>query len=100
MAGALGGLAWLAACLAATVFLAVAAATRYISAASVTAVVSFPLWLHVGAGAGWTAAPPTWLTTSALSLAVLVVFNHRDNLRRLAAGTERRLGEADRRKPA
>ena len=92
--GALGSLAWLPACLAAAVFLVVVAATRYVSAASVTAVVSFPLWLHLVARAGWSAAPPVWLTAGAAALAALVVFSHRDNLRRLAAGTEHRLGDA------
>ncbi len=100
-AGAFGALAWLPAGLAAAVFLTVAVLTRYVSAASVSAVASFPLWLHAGAGAGWTEAPPAWLTASALTLAALVAFTHRDNLKRLAAGTEHRLGDAGSgRKPA
>ena len=93
-AGALGSLATLPAALALGVFLAVIAATRYISLASVTAVASFPLWLHLCGRAGWTPAPPGWLTASAVALAILIAVKHHDNFARLAAGCEHRLGQS------
>ncbi len=94
VAGALGSLAFFPACLALGVFLAVIAATRYISVASVTAVASFPLLLYLCGRAGWAPAPPGWLMASALAMMVLIAVEHRDNARRLAAGTEHRLGDA------
>lgn len=91
--GALGSLAWLPACLACGVFLTMIAATRYISVASVTTVAAFPLLLHLASRAGWSPAPPAWLTASALVIAALIVVKHHENFRRLAAGTEHRLGD-------
>ena len=101
VAGALGSLALLPACLALGVFSSVLAASRYISLASVAAVAGFPLLLYLCAGAGWTPAPPGWLVASAVVIAALIAFKHRDNFRRLAAGTEHRLGDpAPGREPA
>ncbi len=91
--GALGSLSLIPAGLALGVFLTVVAATRYISVASVVTVASFPLLLFLSARAGWTPAPPAWLTASAVAIAVLVAVKHLGNFRRLAAGTEHRLGE-------
>ncbi len=94
-AGALGSLALGPAGLAALVFTAATAATRYVSLASVTAVTSFPVLLYLCGRAGWTPAPPTWLFASSLAIAALIAARHSDNFRRLAAGTEHRLGEAE-----
>ncbi len=95
--GALGSLSPIPACLALGVFVTVVAATRYVSAASVVTVASFPLLLYVCGRAGWAPAPPGWLIASAVAIAILVAVKHRDNFRRLAAGTEHRLGEPGRR---
>ena len=96
--GALGSLSLIPAGLALAVFLTVIVASRYISLASVVTVASFPLLLQLSARAGWTPAPPGWLTASAVAIAVLVAAKHYGNFRRLAAGTEHRLGEAGRRR--
>ncbi len=93
VAGALGSLSLIPAGLALAVFLTVVAATRYISAASVITVASYPLLLYLCGRAGWTPQPPGWLTASAVTIAVLVAAKHRDNFKRLAAGTEHRLGD-------
>ncbi len=92
--GALGSLAFLPACLALGLFITVIAATRYISVASVVTVASFPLLLYLCGRAGWTPVAPGWLIASAVAIAVLVAVRHLGNFRRLAAGTEHRLGGA------
>ncbi len=94
-AGALGCLAPGPAGLAALVFAVVIVATRYVSLGSVTAVASFPVLLYVSAAADWTPTPPGWLLASSLAIAILIAARHRDNLRRLASGTERRFGESE-----
>lgn len=92
-AGALGSLAPLPAGLAAAIFLAVVAGTRYIALASVAAVACFPLLLYLCGRAGWTPMPPAWLTAAAVAAAALIAAKHHENLHRLRAGTEHRLGE-------
>ena len=92
--GALGSLAFVPACLALGMFLVIAAATRYISVASMVTVASFPLLLYLCAGVGWAPAVPGWLAASAVAIAVLIVGKHHENFRRLMAGTEHRLGDA------
>jgi glycerol-3-phosphate acyltransferase PlsY len=71
---------------AAVVFVLTAALTRYISLGSVLATVTVPLveWLTPG-------HRPEEL--AAMAAAVIILFRHRDNLARLARGTERRFGE-------
>ncbi|HYX19278.1 MAG TPA: glycerol-3-phosphate 1-O-acyltransferase PlsY [Thermoanaerobaculia bacterium] len=68
------------------VFVAVVAATRYVSVGSMVAIVLLP----PVAGGLFHASTP--IVAAAAATAVLVVLKHRENLRRLAAGTERRLG--------
>ncbi len=99
VAGALGSLSPVPAGLALGVFLAVVAASRFVSLASVVTVATFPLLVYLCGRAGWTPVAPGWLTASAVAIAALVAVKHRDNFRRLAAGTEHRLGDPGR-KPA
>lgn len=70
---------------AAVVFLVAVIATRRVSAGSVLGVSSLPLLLHVRG------AQPAILVAGWLSC-LLIVFRHRENLRRLLAGSEPRLG--------
>lgn len=88
-AGALLAVAPLGLLAALPVFATVVLLTRYVSLGSVLAAVTVPL------------ATATLLTigradlaalTGAVAIAVVVVLAHRDNLERLRAGTERRLG--------
>jgi len=68
------------------IFVAVVAATRYVSLGSVVAIVALP----PVAGTLFHARSP--VVAAAAATAVLVVLKHGDNLKRLARGTERRLG--------
>ncbi len=74
--------------LAAAIFVVVVLVSRYVSLGSITAVAAFPLlvWrLH--------AYGNSWLALALIVLAsLLIVLRHRENIRRLLAGTENRLG--------
>ncbi len=67
------------------VFVVVAAATRYVSIGSIVGAVA----LAVGAWAGG-APRSTWV--AAALVGAVVIWKHRSNLARLAAGSERKLG--------
>ena len=69
------------------VFIAVVAATRYVSLGSVLAMVLLP---PVAGGIFHASGP---IVAAAAATAVLVVIKHRENLRRLVARTERKLGQ-------
>jgi glycerol-3-phosphate acyltransferase PlsY len=71
---------------AAAVWVLVAAATRYVSLASVLACLTLP------ASVALTGSPGRAVLAAA-GAAALVVLRHRDNIRRLRAGTEPRLGQ-------
>jgi len=64
------------------VFVAVVAWTRFVSLASVTGAATFPLavWLI--------AHPPLPVVTAAAAGGAFIIYRHKDNLRRLRAGTE------------
>jgi len=83
--GVLIALSWQAALLFGVIWLAIAATTRYSSLASMVAAVSAPAWF-------WYAGARTeaWVF---LGLALLIVIMHRGNLRRLAQGTEGKIGQ-------
>ncbi len=70
-------------------FLAAAAATRRVSVGSIAATISLPVILLVRQ-----ASPALLLTALASSL--LIVIRHSENIRRLFAGTEPRMGEGKR----
>ena len=83
--GVLLGLAPPVAGLAAVVWLAVAATTRYVSVSSIAAVTVVPVLMAL------TARPLSWVMVSAV-LCVLIVAKHRVNLVRLLRHEESRLG--------
>jgi acyl phosphate:glycerol-3-phosphate acyltransferase len=83
--GTVLALAWPAGLLACATWLAAAAAWRYSSLAALTAVAAAPLWL------GLTGHVPA--VALALVLGALVWWRHRDNLVRLRAGTESKIGQ-------
>ncbi len=63
------------------------ALTRYVSLGSIAGIVLLP----PVAGGIFHASTP--VVAAAAATAVLVILKHRENLRRLAAGTERKLGQ-------
>jgi glycerol-3-phosphate acyltransferase PlsY len=67
------------------VFFVVVALTRYVSLGSILASLAFPVLVLATGG-------PAGVFAVSLALAALIVFQHRGNIARLAAGTERRLG--------
>ncbi|MEO6239164.1 MAG: glycerol-3-phosphate 1-O-acyltransferase PlsY [Vicinamibacterales bacterium] len=85
-AGVFGVLAPLATMIAAVVFVTTVWLTRVVSLGSLAATVALPslAWM--------TASAPPVLAAAAGS-AGLILFRHRANVRRLSAGTERRMGE-------
>ena len=84
--GALLRLTPLATLAALPVFLVVAATTRFVSLASLVSAACVPF------GALALGAPRTYVL-GALAVAGIVIVRHRENIARLRAGTERRLGE-------
>ena len=70
----------------AVVWFGLVALTGYVSVGSVSAAVAFPILV-----AALYPSRPEGLW-AALAVALFVIFNHRSNLRRLAAGTEARFG--------
>ena len=86
--GAFLVLAPLAVLLVVLVFAAVVATTRYVSLGSVTAACVLPLALRL------LRAPDAVIVTGA-AMTLLLLVSHRANIRRLLAGTERRLGKKD-----
>lgn len=59
--------------------------TRYVSLGSIAATLALP-------PAAWLAGAPTAVVVAAAGTGGLILFRHRANLRRLLAGTERRMG--------
>ena len=69
------------------VFVLIVAATRYVSLASVVSMALLP------AIAGALFGAPRAIVTAAAATALVVIAKHLPNLKRLAAGTERKLGK-------
>ncbi|MBI2189318.1 MAG: glycerol-3-phosphate 1-O-acyltransferase PlsY [Acidobacteria bacterium] len=85
-AGAFAVLAPIAAALAASVFVVAIWVTRYISVGSMTAAVTLAVATMASEGL-------TPVSVGALVAALIIIERHRANLGRLAAGTERRIGQ-------
>lgn len=92
--GALASLAPLGASMSAVVFALAVLTTRWVSLGSIGATATFPAWVHLGGRLGWTEPAPAWLLVSASAIALLVIGKHHENIRRILAGTEHRLGTA------
>jgi glycerol-3-phosphate acyltransferase PlsY len=84
-AGVFGVLSPMATAVAALLFLVTVGLTRYVSLGSIAATLALP-------PVAWLAGAPHAVVTSASCTGALILFRHRANLRRLYAGTERRMG--------
>lgn len=85
--GAFGVLVPVATLISVGIFVAVVAVTRYVSLGSVLGVVLLP---PVAGGLFHASVP---VVAAAAATAILVIVKHRENLKRLVAGTERKLGQ-------
>lgn len=70
---------------AAAVWVFVAAVSRYVSLASITAAIGLPFFV-------WVVGSSLRLIIVALIMACLAIFRHKDNIQRLIQGTENRIG--------
>jgi len=79
---------------AAMIWLILFGLTRYVSVASMIAVVSFALvYLGIGLSCHWPVLGAQWpLLAFACLMAAMIVYKHRGNLARLRTGTEHRFG--------
>ncbi|MEY2953040.1 MAG: hypothetical protein RLZZ401_1127 [Pseudomonadota bacterium] len=72
-------------------WLVVAYLFRYSSLSSVVMALLAPAYYLLGSGTAWVAAKPvTWMLCA---MAAVLVYRHRDNIGRLVAGNESRLGQ-------
>ncbi|WP_416559042.1 glycerol-3-phosphate 1-O-acyltransferase PlsY [Limnohabitans sp. yimb22184] len=65
--------------------------SRYVSLASMVAAVFAPVFYLFGDGVAWQATSPEVLSLAVMAL--LLVWRHRENINRLLAGTESKLGQ-------
>ncbi len=72
------------------IFLIPVLLTRYMSLGNVTASLSAPVVLLIGALLGWS---PWAYFVFGLAGCALILINHSDNIQRLLAGTERKIGD-------
>jgi glycerol-3-phosphate acyltransferase PlsY len=84
-AGAFAVLAPSSLAIATLVFVAVVSVTRFISAGSIAGAVTLAVVAAVNA--------PRVVAIGAAAAAIVVLYRHRDNMMRLVAGTERRIGQ-------
>jgi acyl phosphate:glycerol-3-phosphate acyltransferase len=84
-AGVFAILAPVATIAATAVFFSTVWASRLISLGSIAATVTLP-------SAAWLSGAPPAVVTAAVGGAILILFRHRANLRRILGGTERRFG--------
>lgn len=84
--GAYAGLAFKPLLLSLGLFLIVVAISRYVSLGSLLAACSFPFFLFLFQG-------EKELILLSLALLILIVFQHRENIKRLIRGQERKIGE-------
>jgi glycerol-3-phosphate acyltransferase PlsY len=84
-AGVFSILAPVATAAAASLFVLTVWTTRYVSLGSIAATLALP-------PIAWLAGAPRGVVGAAAATGVLIIFRHRANLRRLRAGTERKMG--------
>ena len=90
-AGALFGIDWLLGLATGTTWAIVAFFFRYSSLASIVAACFAPaFYLVVGGTIAW--VPDRTVLGSLMVISLLLIWRHRENIRRLAAGTESKLG--------
>lgn len=89
-AGALVGIDWLLGLATGTTWLIIAFFFRYSSLASLVAAFFAPAYYLLGAQIAWPFH--RWVMVAVLAMSALLVWRHRENIRRLLAGQESKLG--------
>lgn len=97
-AGALFGIDWLLGLATGTTWAIVAFFFRYSSLASIVSAFFAPAFYLIGGGIAWAKDRTVLLALIVISL--LLIWRHRENIRRLAAGTESKLGSKKRQQPS
>lgn len=73
-----------------------AALTRFVSLSSILAAALFPVWLAIGYGPHPAGSPEgRWALGFSVLCAAAVVIRHKENMKRLAAGTEPKIGRKE-----
>ena len=94
--GAMLGLYWPAGLCGGLLFAALVAKTRYVSLGSIIAVASAPLWALLWMLPVHGIAPVAWPYAGAAAItAAIIIYQHRPNIERLRAGTERKIGQKE-----
>jgi glycerol-3-phosphate acyltransferase PlsY len=88
--GAVFGIHWLLGIATCATWLIIAFFFRYSSLASLVAAVFAPVYYLLGHRVGWYAETP--VAVALFAMAALLAWRHRENIKRLLAGTESRLG--------
>ena len=88
--GAVFGIHWLLGIATGATWLIIAFFFRYSSLASLVAAVFAPVYFLLGDGVAWYAERP--VAAALFAMAALLAWRHRQNIQRLLAGTESRLG--------
>ena len=89
-AGVLIGIDWMLGLATGMSWLIIAFFFRYSSLASLVAAFFAPSFYLIGGGIAW---PLNWtVLITLIAISLLLIWRHRENIRRLAAGTESRLG--------
>jgi glycerol-3-phosphate acyltransferase PlsY len=81
---------WQAVAAATAIWLLVVVFWRYSSLGSISAAAAMPILVYGFYARGH--APPTYISAGTILIAALIIAKHRENIARLAAGTESRLG--------
>ena len=91
-AGGLAGMTPLTLAILAPVVYVVVMRSRYVSLGSLTGAIGAPILTAILAALGWASGPAVAYAAGA---GLLVLTSHADNISRLRAGTERRIGQKD-----
>ena len=91
---------WVSALILLSLFIIIAAITKYVSLGSIIAALLFPVCVFiVGSYVGyghfvWSVVPP-YIMLFPTAMATLLIFKHRGNIHRLINGTEKKLGKKE-----
>ncbi len=74
-----------------TVFILIVCWTKYVSLGSVVGAILYPVSIHAYFAIAFGSTTPAWVSVSTIALALLIVWCHRGNLKRIQDRTERKI---------